>query len=324
MSKYFFYGNDVDGIKDKINKILLNNTDLNIEGESVKEIKIEDPQEIKNISNINLSLFLNHTLLKVYLTKKVFKELEQSANESSKALDRFDLYKGVFIVLVLENAEKTLQTEILKSEFLRILKNKKYVIEPCNLLKYWQTREILHKVNESAHSYGIQFEKEALDLFVEYIKHDINNLKNELQKIHTFIYPQKTVSEKDVKDLYIGLGSIDDLYESLLRKDLFSTSLKFKFVNASNFASPLYIFAVLQAKFRELLQVKTFCELNYNLQKLPFTLNQYKIKKLTDESRKITSAHLKKIISRLSETEHKLKSGLLNEKNALEMFLVQI
>lgn len=318
----FLFGNDSVLISEKLSKIkkdLSSSLELNIE--NVKLSKIEEIELFLNQGS-NLSLFPQNSLLVVNIVFKALKSLEKEAEAFSSLIKSISHSKAVVLILEIERADKNTKKQLLSSPCFESIKND-LVIEEFIKLRSWQQEEIKERIFISAKSFDLKFEPSALALFIDYFKENLDLVNCELSKLQVYLLPESTITEKIIKELYMPSSNIDDLYEIMLGVSKKSISNVLHGITESG--AVLYNLAVLQNKLRDALKIKILQEAG---------LNQYDISKETGmhsyrvglEIRKLSkvkSNDLKDSVLRLSDVELKLKSGLIKEKNALDLLALR-
>lgn len=320
---YFLFGDDDFLILDRVKEIT---SQLNtVQSNSLKIEKLE-LHNIENIDSLyaqgsNMSLFPENLVLIIEINTKLFKHIDKEYTDFVNLISSISVYKTVLLVFSLEKFDKALIKLIKESGFYKKLSTIA-VVQEFFKLKYWQVSEIKERVKLLAKNNDIQFEENALSLFVECFKEQLEYVSSELQKLKTCILPQKLVTVRLVEELYFNGFNIDDLYSFILyskQDSVFSLSdqlLKLK--------SPIYLIASLQNKFRQALQIKSLLELNTPVYQISKTtgINSYKIEKLKSELKNISLKRIQNILEVLSDIEFKTKIGVVAPQNAMDMILV--
>ena len=322
MNKIFlFIGNDSVLISERIlalKKKLSKNSDLNIE--NVEFAKLEDV-ELFLSQGSNLSLFPQNSLLIINISSKGLKAVDKNALDLSSLIVSISQMKSVLIILEMDKADTHTSKTRLSIPFFEGLKDN-LSFEECIKLRPWQTKEIAEMVSNLSLKYGLKFDSSALNLFVDSFKENTDLINCELNKLQSYILPDTKVTEEIIKKIYLPSSNIDDLVDLILKtskKNMFNVLNDLK--RSDNF---LYMIAVLQNKFRDLLKIKVCLEqkMDYYQISKETGIHSYRVQLESKKISKITSCALKSIILFLSDIEHKVKSGSLKEENALDLLVL--
>ncbi len=318
--KYFIYGSDYPAIIVRINEIK-DQVGSNLTVENHVLSKLDDIELFFNQSS-SLSLFQNSSLEIINLNLRAFNQLEKKSKEFINFVNNLSVSRFIVIFLHIEKLDKTITKKISDSELFKQLKNIAIFEEFIRLMP-WQTEQIKEKVVKSSKKHDLIFNQKALDLYVDHIKDNLNDLEYELKTIWLYLLPDKTVDEKCMNALFHAVANIDDLFDSILGYQSMHVSKLNSLLD--KFDSPLYIIAALQNKFRQALSVKAQLELNIDIYQISKILgiNLYKIEKDISKIKNISSALLICIISELSGLELKTKTGVISNKNIIDLLLVR-
>ena len=323
MNKMFFlYGSDYIAITARINEIkdqIGNSTNLTVENYVLS--KLDDIESFFNQSS-TLSLFQNSSLEIINLNLRAFNQLEKKSKEFVDFVKTLSVNKFILVFLHIERLDKATAKKISDSELFKQLKSISEFSE-FNKLMPWQIEQIKEKIIKLSEKYNLKFNQQALDLYTDHIKDNLNDLECELKTIQLYLLPETSVDEKCVNALFHAGLNIDDLFEAVLGYRFLSVSKLNSLLE--KFDSPLYIIAALQNKFRQALSVKAQLELNisiYQISKL-LGINLYKLEKDVSKIKNISSVSLASIVSKLSELELKVKTGLVSNKKIIDLLAVQ-
>lgn len=302
---YFFYGDDSFLLNKKVNDISSSAT-----YESLNLNEVSDLEALYS-QGFNLPLFSTEIVLKIFLSTKCFKHLEKDSSVFLDLIKSISEYKTIIFVFYVDKLDKTIKKQILDNGFFSAIKELAQ-IEECSKLKPWQIDEIKKKIKFLASEYNLSFSDTALEIFTDCFKEKLDNLPSELQKLQTYLLPENFVSEELVKTMYLGSSTIDNLYNSILHKKYNSISSLINEI--TNMYHPLYLLASLQNKLRQALHLKLYKEFP--------GLHPYRVDKELEELKSVSVERLKNIISTLSTIELKVKSGVVKDKSALDLLIV--
>ena len=319
---YFLYGSDYSGIIARINEIkekVNSNGALTVKNHTLSKI---DDVELFLSQPSSFSLFQNVLFEIVNLNLRTFNNIEKRIDDFIDFIKNQSLNKFIVIVLHIEKFDRSTVKKISDSELFKQLKSLA-VLNECNKLMPWQTEQIKEKIIKTAKKYNLNFNQKALDAYVDHIKDNLNDLEYELKTIQLYLLPDNSVDERCINTLFHTVVNIDDLFDSISGyKSIFVSTLSSLL---DKFDSPLYIIAALQNKFRQALSVKANLESNisiYQISKL-LGINSYKLEKDISKIKNISSVFLIEIVSKLSDLELKAKTGLVSNKNIIDLLLVQ-
>ncbi|MBI3589919.1 MAG: hypothetical protein HY094_00900 [Candidatus Melainabacteria bacterium] len=320
---YILYGNNSLCISDRIKEILKELSSNDTRNVFVQRHKLSAAEDLDFLFNscANLLLFTDDCLLQIDTSIKFLQTANKNSPQLTNFIKSFANYKTIVFVVNVERVDKNTKKQIYDLSVLKELSGSAQ-IEEFVKLKAWQINDIKAYISQLLKNYDLKFENNALNLFADYVKDDIENLNSELGKLQTYLLPENLVTVNTVKDLYFVSFKIEDLYKSIIQRDYLS-SVSFMNQISKSFNS-LYLIAVLQNKLRQALKIKSFSDISLN----PFQIskltgiNSYFVEKEIISLKKTSSDCLKRIILNISQIELKIKSGVIKESNSLEMILL--
>ena len=260
-----------------------------------------------------------------FQTRSMFKEKKlfvlKNAFSNPKFKEKFQKQKEEFqnsknIILFYESGEVSkndpfflfLKENSISQEF-DLLEGKK--------LENWIKREFAR--------YNAKIQPTALKIFIEYVGNDIWCLSNEIEKLVNYKGNQKNIeiSKEDVKTQVIPkiqpdiFKTIDFIAKKQKERAIFLIHNHLKEGD-----SPLYILAMINFQFRNLLMIKERLEKGKSLNAL--NLHPFIIKKCLLLSQKFTLKELKRIYQKIFETDLNIKTGKIDPELALDLFISQI
>lgn len=315
---HFLFGNDSVLISERLSKIkkdLSSSLELNVE--NVKLSKIEEISLFLNQGS-NLSLFPQNSLLVINIVFKALKSLEKEAEAFSSLIKSISNSKAVVLILEIERADKNTKKQLLSSPCFEPIQSD-LLVEEFIKLRSWQLDEMKDRIQVSAKLFDLRFEPNALALFVDYFKENLDLVNCELSKLQVYLLPENTITEKVIKELYMPSSNIDDLYEIMLSVSKKSISTVLHGIAESG--AVLYNLAVLQNKLRDALKIKSLQEIGMNGYQISkeIGIHSYRVELEIRKLSKVKINDLKDAVLRLSDIELKLKSGLIKDKNALDL-----
>ena len=305
MEIYLFYGNNYSIIEDKINNIILKN---NIDTNNVVKYDIEN-----NLDNIIEELSMNSLFgdKKAVIVDITFKE----ELDDKKLEEFFDKNKNNNNILIFNCSNEKIDT-----------RRKLYKI----INKYGKTEEL-----NKNHDYVIDYIKKYLQdnnksmdisYFLSKVNDDLDNIKNELDKLILYKINDSHIENSDIDNLVIP--NIEEeifvLSDSVIKKDKKkSIELYQNFLNRNY--EPIYIISLLGSQFHFLYQVKRLYNQNKSNDEIASILSAhpYRVKLTIQNSYIYTEEILLKKIYELANMDKNIKLGNIDKNLALEMFLVE-
>lgn len=313
---YFLYGPDSYRSRQKLNEIIDSYKKIHKSGLNFYIIDAceNDFEELKIIIE-SFSMFREKKLVvlkELFLNKVFLKKTEDylKKNDFSKDID-------IMIVIYEKEIDK-------KSPLFIFLKKAAKTQEFSNLsgmhLKKWFGDELKNR--------GLDFESEAAEKFLIYTGNDLWHISNELAKIANFKKNQK-INEKDI-DILVRSKSESDIFQII---DVLSSKNKKSALNLLSryFDSgddPLYLLAMIEYQFRNLLKIKSNTEnmkifqVNDLAKKLG--MHPYVARKSFEQAKKFDLPSLKKIYEKLFELDFKIKSGQIEPVLGIQMLTLEI
>lgn len=169
------------------------------------------------------------------------------------------------------------------------------------------------------------FKMEDLKYFLSKVGSDLNNIKNELDKLFIYKSNDKVINNTDIDKVLISVleSEIFVLTDAIIARDV-KKSLDLLEEYLKNGYDEMQIIMLLVSQFRFLFQVKRLINKNkseFEIAKI-LEVNQYRIKfsknKLYNYSEKMLLSYIKK----LAKVDHDIKLGIMDKKLALELFII--
>ena len=317
LSKYNFfllYGENFGLKKDikDIIKIAIKQKDDSLEMLSVYETEIFDNEENFYNSIYSGSLFSNKKIITIFdATDKIMKKIDSV----------YDTYtENVFLVIISGILEK-------KSKLRNFFEtSKKTICIPC----YLDSQKDLKIIAQSEfRKNNISLSSEAINLLIEKSNSDRGNLKNEIEKIKTYLLNKKNIGLGAIKSLinFTGDYKSDILVNECLCCDIsqYKKIISELYVNTVN---QILLLRILSNKVQRLLNIKKQENKSNNIEHLiniskpaifwkekPMVKKQLSIWNLND---------LKKIISEINNTEYLCKKNSQVSKAIFFNFFLKI
>lgn len=300
MNLYLFYGNNKSIINDKINNII---NKYNIVDNNIIKYDLED-----NLDNIieeasMISLFGDTKLILINTT---FKE-EIDIDKLEGYLKNYN--NSSYLVFVSNDKVDT--------------RRKLYKL----ITKYGSVEEV-NSDNNYIKSYIKEYIKDYkidINYFLSKVNDNLDNIKNELDKLMLYKLEDKNITNNDIDDLVIPNIEEDifALTDSVINKNIDkSITLYNKFMDKNY--EPVYIIGLLGNQFTLLYQVKKLYNMGKNNNDIASILgvHPYRVKLAIQNSYYYTEEDLIKYIYKLGNLDKDIKTGNIDKTLGLELFLI--
>lgn len=307
---YILYGTNKSLIKNELDKI-------------INKININDVIYYDlNINNL-LDIIDDAATISMFSTKKVIVVensyfLTSSKNiENIEELDKYlKNYNSDTYMIFISN------TETIDSRK-KIVKLIKEIGEVKELNKI--DDNYLHDyINNYLKEYN--YKMEDVKYFLSKTGKDLNNIKNELDKLLSYKIDDNLITNSDIDKIIVNVleSEIFILTDAIITRDVkLSLDLLQEFLN--NNYEEMQIIMLLASQFRFLFQVKRLLNKNKSESEIAKILevNPYRVKftkkKLYNYSEKL----LLEYISKIAKIDHDIKLGIMNKRIALELFIIE-
>lgn len=300
MNLYLFYGNNKTIINNKINNIV---DKYNIVENNIIKYDLED-----NLDNIieeasMISLFGDTKLIIINTT---FKE----EIDIDKLEDYLKNYNTNSYLVFVSNDKIDTRRKLYK------------------LITKYGTVEDVSNDNNYIRSYIKEYIKDYkidINYFLSKVNDDLDNIKNELDKLMLYKLEDKNITNNDIDDLVIS-NIEDDIFaltDSVINRNIDrSLELYNKFMEKNY--EPIYIIGLLGNQFTLLYQVKKLYNMGKNNNDIASILNvhPYRVKLAIQNSYYYTESDLIKYIYKLANLDKDIKTGNIDKTLGLELFLI--
>ena len=307
---YLLYGLDKSIIDNELNNIIKkkNTKDIikySMDNNLIKDV-IEDASTISMFSNKKIIILEECNFLKANKSIDDIELLEKYLNNYNK-----DTYMIFISYTDKLDTRKKIYKEL--SKISKIIECKKGDNE-------YLTKYITDYVKEN--NYTIKDEK----YFLKIVGTNLDNIKNELDKLFMYKLHDKTITNADIDK--ITIKSMEDeifaLTDAVIANDV-STSLALldEFLNKSY--DEIQIIMLLASQFRFLLQVKRLVNKNKRYDEIAKILevNPYRVKFTINKLYSYSEEMLANRIKLLAKIDKEIKLGLVDKKLALELFIIK-
>ena len=308
----FLYGQDTFRLKQKLAEIIDEYQKVHKSGLNLKifdeGINFDD---LKN-EIFSFSMFKEKKLiiLKNIFDDKIFKEKFISLIKKIK-----DFHN---IILILCQEGEVSLTDPLFKELKKTAKSQEFKKLEGLALKNW--------IKKETEKLGALISPEAVEKLIAFLGNDSWQISNEMKKLITF-KKKKTVQSKDIELLTKPevenniFKTIDAIAEKNKKRAAY---LIHQHLEKGD--SPLYLMAMINSQFRNLLVVTEMIEKNvpYYLIRQKTQMKPFLFEKTWRQSRKFTLRELKNIYWKIFKLDLEIKTGKIDPITALDLLLSQI
>jgi DNA polymerase III subunit delta len=196
-----------------------------------------------------------------------------------------------------------------------------FVASPLN------EKETRQWVAQYLQSSNVAIEEEAVDLLLQLAGTSLMALTNELNKLTLFVGQGKTITAETVRMLVSRSleQNIFVLIEKVVQRDLHEAFRVFYDLLQNN-EEPIKILSLLAAQFRLIYQVKAMASKGYGQQQIASQLkvHPFRVKIALGQAKQFSIEELMRIISHLAEADYQMKSGLMDKRLIIELFLMKL
>ena len=305
------YHLDQEFINNKINEIKEN-------------LKIEDISIIKYTYDNNMDSIIEDANTKNLFGDKKLIIVENSTfiNESDKLdispletyLDNFN--KDTYLIFTLISESVDTRKKIFKK-----------IKEVGNIIAYEKidNKFFINYISDILKQNNKKMEPRLIEEFLNKVGYDLGNIKNELEKLFILINNEK-IEEEDIKSINTNNKeeSLFSLIDSIVNKEISKSIKLYRYFIGKN-EEVIKIIAMLANKYRLIYQTKLLYQEGknkYDISKI-LGVHNYAISLAITTSFKYTDSELIRILKELYNLDLDIKIGKVNDKFALEMFILK-
>lgn len=305
------YHLDQEFINNKINEIKEN-------------LKIEDISIIKYTYDNNMDSIIEDANTKNLFGDKKLIIVENSTfiNESDKLdispletyLDNFN--KDTYLIFTLISESVDTRKKIFKK-----------IKEVGNIIAYEKidNKFFINYISDILKQNNKKMEPRLIEEFLNKVGYDLGNIKNELEKLFILTNNEK-IEEEDIKSINTNNKeeSLFSLIDSIVNKEISKSIKLYRYFIDKN-EEVIKIIAMLANKYRLIYQTKILYQEGknkYDISKI-LGVHSYAISLAITTSFKYTDSELIRILKELYNLDLDIKIGKVNDKFALEMFILK-
>lgn len=194
-------------------------------------------------------------------------------------------------------------------------------VQEFAILKSYQTDKLIAWINAAAKEKGLKINTDAAKELLLSKGEELRLLDNELEKLKLLVYPDTSITKKDVSSF---LGNNENVFlfaDYILKNDRKNTLTELKKLTQKE--HPLKILAVLQSIIKRWLRIKVEAEAKKSASEISriINLHEFVVKQDMEKLKKVRLDYLCALREGLSEIEFSIKSGKLSDDIAFDMIL---
>lgn len=175
---------------------------------------------------------------------------------------------------------------------------------------------------------GYEVESGVITKIIEYSNNNIDIIKSECDKLKQYKFDTKKITKEDVETIvikHIGESTqiVFDLIKDIAIKDKKRAIIKYEKLKKYN-VDDIALIGLLESQLRLMIQIIMFSEKNYTNKDIAATLNihPYRIEKTKELLRYSNKKDVCNMIKNLSNIDYKIKSGQIDNKDAIFMYII--
>ncbi len=315
-----FYGEDAFYIRSRVNQLIkkwdvddFNVTSYDCEETPVSEA-INDAMTIPFMSEGKVVIARNADFLSTQKAKS------PSVEHSEEALRQYIENPSGHTLFILTVPKEKLD---MRSKTVKLLKEHAEVVE-CRLKR---SRDLLAWVKRQLANANLHIESDALDELMKRIHSSTEMAYSELKKLLLYTEGESTV-DKAMIERVITKNIEHNVYEltnALLARDhKRAVEIYHDLITYSE--DPLRVLSVVVGKYREMLQVKTLLDQGYTQDDIQwhFNVKSGRAYYMVQNARVVPRDKIEDHLTQLEHLDYAIKSGRLEKRMALELFIMNV
>ena len=295
------------GEEDYLKKQMKDNLVCAIAGNDTmnKTVYKEKPDE-KEVCELALTLpFFSERRLLVFDSSDFFSWASDDLCDILK-----DIPDYLYIIIVEDSADK-------RKKAYKAIEKSGYICE----LKTQAKGDLKKFIQTKCDGEGVQIESAAIDTLISATNGDLNTISNELEKLFAYCFEKKRIDQDDVKNVCSVCleDRVFDMIEAIGKKDAGKALVLYDDLIALKEA-PIKILILMERQFMGIAQVKDSKEINASQIGMkgvaPFVVKKYK-----DQAENFSLSELKELLRLFEDTEYRIKTGLISDRNGLEIII---
>lgn len=314
---YLFYGTDTFIIKSKINNIIKKYEidEFNISHYDMEEVNVEeavnDASTIPFMSDKKIIIMKNTYFLSTHKPKK---EIKHKIDNLKRYLEQDNQETILIISAPYEKLD-------VRKAITKVLKEKAEVTQ-CNPLKEQDTSNWIRR---QLGKQNLSIDKDALDEFLNRVEKDTEVLVNETQKLLSYAEGMHNIDLSIIEKL-ITKNVEDNVYEitnKILEKDQAKALEIYNDLVMHN-EDPLRILGILVNKYREILHVKLLVKQGKDQTAIAkyYNASSGRAYYMMKNSKSVNLNSVVKHLKKLEEIDYQIKSGQIDKRVGIELFIL--
>lgn len=309
------YGDDHYSIKEKTNQIFMQ---FDVSEEAVEVYDFDESGLHIALSNALTLPFLVDKKGVVIRNASFLKKQGKASDEEIEDLIRFCQMNVSETILVIQAPYEKIDGQ---KKIVRFLK--KHIKHQG--FHHDKKLNVYDYVKEKLMDNDVKIEPFALTQFVNRIKHDLDSINNEIDKLISFGSNKEVINADMV--IQITSKDVDDnifnLVNALMENNKTKVIEIYEDLKSIN-TSEIWILSTISNKFLEILHTKSLIKIGYNQKDIMTYFNvssgrAYYMKKNADET---DMEELQAYMRALSDLDYKIKSGQIDKRLGMELFLL--
>ena len=314
---YLFHGPDTFIIKSKTNQVI---TKLNVDEFNVTVYDAEETNVINAVNDAQTIPFMSDK--KVIIIKNCyFLSNEKVKKEIKHDLDALSRYieNPVEETILILNAPYNKLDE--RKAITKVVKNKANVIK-CDPMKQV---DLASWVRRQLGKNNIKIERPALEEFLKRIEHNTEVAVTEMKKLILYADDMDYIDLETIKKV-ITKNVEDNVYEitNSILENKQSKALEIYNDLVQHSEDPLRILGILVNKYREILHVKLLLKDNKDQAEIAkyYRCSSGRAYYMIKNAKSVNMNTVKKHLGKLEDIDYKIKTGQLDKKVGLELFIL--
>lgn len=314
---FFLYGPDTFRSSRKLNEIITTYRSKYKSGFNLLKIEANEEGFERLKDRIEtISMFVEKKLI---ILENLLSAPKTTQEKFQKYFKEKDIFNGKSVSLIIfENSDPDKRLKLYKDLLKSAFKKQEF-----SSLSPAKTKEFILKEIKARDS---KIEPQAVEKIMVFFGNDLWQIENEIQKLISF-KNKNTITKEDVEKLCVSNINLNifDTIESIARKDK-KRALKLISDHLQEGENEIRILSMINYQFRNLIKVKSLLEDRkkfYQIQRIS-KLHPFVVKKTLFIARNFSMEELKKIYKNLLETDFAIKTGKIDPKLGIELFVAKV
>ncbi len=172
-----------------------------------------------------------------------------------------------------------------------------------------------------------QIDEQAIDELLERTNYDVSLLNNEIAKLKLFAFDEKKISLKDIKQL-VSRNLEENIFELtnavIARNKKRILEVYYDLLEKNE--DPIRIISSISVKLKETIQSRQLLDKGYTQDMIAsyFGVKSAKAYYMVKNAQQMKKVDLESLYERLSNLDYDIKSGRIDKKLGLELFLLEV